>query len=108
MEVLSGNAGWGYHLCVSLHLPSTSQKGAYTLFRSPNFYNYTPGTPADQVVWRPAGFTVAVPQNYVFAYFRNCCLRGFQSTSNWVLNEIPPFGTLTSLATPSTTGIYEE
>lgn len=42
----------------SLQLTNISQKEVHTFLWSPKFCNFTMGTPQDQVVWRPAGFTL--------------------------------------------------
>ena len=42
----------------SLHLTNIFQKEVHTFLWSPKFCNFTMGTPQDQLVWRPAGFTL--------------------------------------------------
>ena len=66
-------------LCSSLallQLTSTSQKEAYPFIWSPRFCNFAKMTPQYHLVWRPAGFTIAVPQDCICFHTLKDAARG--------------------------------
>jgi len=63
----------------SLHIPLASctrspQKELIPSTGAPVLATFVQATPPD-LVWKPARITNAAPQNYIFAYFKSCCLR---------------------------------
>lgn len=78
-EMLSGNVGREIpSMNPLLALPQLARHSRKEFIHSseaPLFTTIAQETPLGLLIWKLAAFTTVVSQDYVFAYFKRCCLR---------------------------------